>query len=69
LPAINLVNIRVQKEVVIKGTQRLDLMMNLFNFFDEHTVNSVYQTTGPSFGRPAGELDGTVVRFSMRYSF
>jgi len=69
LPAINLINIRVQKEFVIRGTQRLDLMMNLLNFADAHTVTSVYQSTGPSFSQPADQLDGTVVRFSMRYTF
>ena len=69
LPAINLINIRVQKEFVIKHTQRLDLMVNLLNFADAHTVTSVYQSTGPAFSQPADQLDGTVVRFSMRYSF
>jgi hypothetical protein len=69
LPAINLINIRVQKQFVIRRTQRIYLMMNLLNFFDEHTVTSVYQSTGPWFGQPADELDGTVVRFSLRYTF
>jgi hypothetical protein len=68
LPAINVINIRVQKEFVIKETQRLDLMVNLFNFFDAHTVTSVNQLTG-ALGQPLDQLDGTVVRFSMRYTF
>jgi hypothetical protein len=72
LPATNLINIRVQKEFVIKNTQRLHLMMNLFNFADTHTVVGVNQLTalsGQPFNQPLDRLDGTVVRFSLRYMF
>jgi len=69
LPAINLINIRVQKEFVIKNTQRLHLMLNMFNFADTKTVTAVNWLTGPAFNRPADTLDGTVVRFSLRYMF
>jgi len=69
LPSINQLNLRVQKEFVIKGTQRLHFMFNMFNFFDAKTVTSVYQSTSPAFGQPATNLGGTVVRFSMRYTF
>jgi outer membrane receptor for Fe3+-dicitrate len=67
-PVINVTNIRVQKEFVIRNTQRLQLMLNLNNFFDAQTVTSVNQLTG-NFGYPIGHLGGTVVRFSARYSF
>ena len=69
LPALNLINIRVQKEFVIKDTQRLHLMLNMFNFFDAKTVTGVYTLTNQSFGYPTDTLDGTVVRFSLRYTF
>jgi hypothetical protein len=69
LPAINLINIRVQKEFVIKSTQRLHLMFNMFNFADARTVTAVNWLTGPAFNQPADTLDGAVVRFSMRYTF
>ena len=49
-PPLNLINIRVQKEFVIKDTQRLQLMFNMFNFADAKTVTAVYQLTGQSFG-------------------
>ena len=68
LPAISVINIRVQKDFVIKNTQRLELMVNLLNFADAHTVTSVNQLTG-AFNQPIDQLDGTVVRFSMRYTF
>jgi hypothetical protein len=69
LPAINIINLRVQKEFVIKKAQRLDLMLNLFNFFDVKPVTGVYQTTAPYFGQPTATLGGTIVRYAMRYSF
>jgi carboxypeptidase family protein/TonB-dependent receptor-like protein len=69
LPAINVINLRVQKEFVIKGTQRIQLMLNLLNFTDARTVTAVYTLTNQSFGYPTDTLDGTVVRFSARYIF
>jgi hypothetical protein len=69
LPAINLINIRVQKEFVIRNTQRLHLMFNIFNFADARTVTAVNWLTGPAFNQPGDTLDGTVVRFSLRYMF
>ena len=68
-PASNLVDVRVQKAFVIKDTQRLHLMFNMSNFFDAKTVTAVYQLTSPGFNFPVDTLDGTVVRFSMRYTF
>jgi hypothetical protein len=44
-------------------------MLSLFNFFDEKTVMSVYQSTGPGFGQAAGRHAGTVVRYATRYTF
>jgi len=69
LPAINSLDVRVQKEFVIKNTQRLHLMLNLFNVADAKTVTGVNQTTGTFFNQPTANIAGTVVRFSTRYSF
>jgi hypothetical protein len=69
LPAINVLDVRVQKELVIKDTQRLHLMVNLFNLFDEKTVTGVNQSTGPFFREPTAGIAGTVIRFGMRYTF
>jgi hypothetical protein len=68
LPAINLIDVRLQKEFVIKDTQRIQLMLNMFNFADAKTVTAVNQLTG-AFNQPIDNLDGTVVRFSARYIF
>jgi hypothetical protein len=69
LPDINLFNLRVQKEFVIKSTQRLHLMMNIFNFFDAKTVTGVDQLTGQGFGLPTANISGGVLRISVRYTF
>jgi hypothetical protein len=69
LPAINLMNIRVQKEFVIKGTLKLHLMFNVFNFFDARTVTGVNQTTGTSFNQPTANISEGVVRLSTRFTF
>jgi hypothetical protein len=69
LPAIHVVDIRGQKEFVIKDTQRLHLMMNVFNFFDAKTVTGVNQATGPFFNEPTITTGGSVVRLSARYTF
>jgi len=45
------------------------VMMNIFNFADARTVTAVNWLTGPAFNQPADTLDGTVVRFSLRYTF
>jgi hypothetical protein len=69
LPTINLLSIRVQKAFVIKDTQRLHLMFNVYNFFDAKTVTAVNQTTGTLFNYPTNSLGEGVVRLSMRYTF
>jgi hypothetical protein len=69
LPDMNVINLRVQKEFVIKNTQRLHLMFNVFNFNDAKTVTGVDQTTSPNFNNPTANLGGAVVRFATRYTF
>ena len=69
LPDLYLLNLRVQKEFVIKNTQRLHLMMNIFNFAEAKTVTGVNQSTGFAFDQPTASISGTVVRFSTRYTF
>jgi hypothetical protein len=69
LPAINLINLRVQKEFVIKGPQRLHLMLNVFNLGGAMTVTGVNQLTGTFFNQPTAYTGDTVVRFAARYTF
>ena len=69
LPSINVMNLRAQKEFVIKDTQRLQLMLNIFNLTGAQTVTDVVETTGRFFRRPSTNISGTVVRFGARYTF
>ena len=69
LPSITLINLRAQKEFVIKDTQRLHLMLNIFNLTDAETVTGVVQTTGRFFRQPRTNISGAVVRFGTRYTF
>jgi hypothetical protein len=69
LPSINVINLRAQKEFVIKDAQRLHLMLNMFNLTGAETVTGVVQTTGRFFRQPRTNISGTVVRFGARYTF
>jgi len=69
LPPTNVVSVRVQKELVMKGTQRLQLMLNLFNLNNAKTVTGVNQVTSTTFNQPLTFLGGTVGRLSLRYVF
>jgi hypothetical protein len=69
LPSISVIHLRAQKEFVINETQRLHLMLNIFNLTGAETVTGVVQTTGPFFRQPRTNISGTVVRFATRYTF
>jgi len=69
LPSLRLLNLRAQKELVIRDTMRVHMMLNIFNFFDEKTVTGVDQTTGRNFNRPTALIAGSIVRLSTRFSF
>jgi hypothetical protein len=69
LPSINLINLRAQKEFVIKNSQRLQLMLSVFNLAGAETVTAVAQTTSWQFNQPRARISGTVLRFGARYTF
>jgi hypothetical protein len=69
LPALNVVNLRAQKEFVIKDAHRLDLMVNFFNLTGAETVTDVVETTHRAFRQPTTTITGAVVRFGARYTF
>jgi hypothetical protein len=69
MPTLNVINIRAQKEFVIKDTQRFHLMVNVFNLSGAKTVNGVITATGAYFELPTTTIGERVVRFSVRYSF
>jgi hypothetical protein len=69
LPTLNVVNLRAQKEFAITDSQRLQLMVNIFNLTGAETVTDVVETTSRFFRDPSTNIDGAVVRFGARYLF
>src|SRR4051812_2191081 len=69
LPSIHVMNLRAQKEFIIKDTQRLQLMLNMFNLTGAETVTDVVETTNRAFRQPSSNITGTVLRFAARYTF
>jgi hypothetical protein len=69
LPSIAVINLRAQKEFVIKGAQRLQMMVNIFNLTGAGTVTDVVETTSRLFRQPSTVIGGTVFRFGARYTF
>jgi hypothetical protein len=69
LPAINVINLRAQKEFVINDPHRLHLMLNFFNLTGAETVTDVVESTHRAFRQPRANIIGTVVRFGARYTF
>src|SRR3954470_4564020 len=63
LPSINMMNLRAQKEFVIRDTQRVQLMLNMFNLTGAETVTDVVETTNRAFRQPSSNITGTVLRF------
>ncbi|HWI17710.1 MAG TPA: TonB-dependent receptor [Vicinamibacterales bacterium] len=69
LPAINMINLRAQKEFAIRDRQRLSVMVNIFNLTGAETVTDVAVTTNRAFRQPSMNITGTVLRFGARYTF
>jgi hypothetical protein len=69
LPAINVINLRAQKEFALKDAHRLQLMLNIFNLTGSETVIDVIESTGRGFQQPSINIGGAVVRFAARYTF
>ena len=69
LPSFSLINLRAQKDFVIKGTLRLHVMFNVFNLAGANTVTGVNMNTGPWFNQPTDHLGARVVRLSTRFTF
>jgi hypothetical protein len=69
LPSIHIINLRAQKQFVIRNTQQLHVMVNIFNLTGAETVTDVVETTSRFFRQPSTNINGSVVRFGARYTF
>lgn len=68
LPSVNLVDVRVEKQLRF-GTQRMSLRLNVFNLFNAATITGVQTASGPNFNRVTGILRSRLAEFNVAYDF
>ena len=69
LPDINLLHMRVEKQVKLSGSRKLALRVNVFNATNINTEQSITQLSGVNFGRPGNILSPRIVELGAEYSF
>ena len=69
MPTINLLHVRGEKTFVVKGSQRVSLRANIYNFTNISTVQTLTQLSGPNFERPLTILPPRIVELGVNYSF
>jgi hypothetical protein len=69
IDTIHYMDFRVSKYFDIKRDQRLELILDVFNVFNQNTVTGVNGNTGPNFLNPLTILGPRVFRFGARYVF
>ena len=68
-PDINLLDMRAQKDVRIKGSQKISLRFNVYNVLNINTVTAETVLSGANFGRPTAIVAPRLLEFSASYSF
>jgi hypothetical protein len=69
LPDINLLHMRVEKQVKLSGSRKLALRVNVFNATNINTEQSITQLSGVNFARPGNILSPRIVELGAEYSF
>ena len=69
MPTIHLLHVRGEKTFVVKGSQRVSLRANIYNFTNISTVQTLTQLSGPNFERPLTILPPRIVELGVNYSF
>lgn len=69
LPNINLMDIRVQKNLAMGGSRHLELRANVFNLLNSDATTSIQTLSGPTFGLVLGRLLPRIVSFEAQYRF
>jgi hypothetical protein len=68
-PALQLMDVRVEKRVMLPKGQKAVVRANIFNALNRSTVTSLIDRSGPSFLQPTGILPPRIVELSVSYSF
>jgi hypothetical protein len=69
MPSTNLVDIRLDKAISLRGGQRLSVRANVYNVLNSSTVTGRSVRSGPTFLRPSSILRPRIVEFGASYSF
>ena len=68
-PHLNIMQLRVEKQFVLAGTQRFALQAHLYNLFNSNTAVQLQNRSGAQFLRPRSILPPRVIEFGVRYLF
>ena len=60
---------RLSKFFIINKTQRLEVMADFFNLFNQNTITAVNANTGAAFGHALDVLGPRVFRIGAKYNF
>jgi hypothetical protein len=69
LPAVTVVDLRADKNFVLRGNHRATLRANVYNLLNANTVTAQNMRSGASFLLPLSVLPARIVEFGVGYSF
>jgi hypothetical protein len=67
--AIHVVNLRASKRFEIRGTNRVQFDLDLFNLFNTSSPITANFQSGPSFGYATAVVPPRIARIGFRYMF
>jgi hypothetical protein len=69
LPAINLLDLRVEKRFALPRGQSVSARLNIFNALNINTVLSLRQNSAANFGQAVTIIAPRILEFSAQYTF
>ena len=69
LDATNLLDLRFEQAVRVRGNDRLGLYLDVFNVTNRGVATAVFNVSGPSFAMPTAWTDPRIFRAGVRYAF
>ncbi|MBI2835510.1 MAG: TonB-dependent receptor [Acidobacteria bacterium] len=69
LPDLNLLDLRVEKRISLRGHQNLTGRFNLYNALNSNAVTAQTVLSGPNFGKATAIISPRIAELSLSYSF
>ena len=69
LPDINLMDVRIQKNLRMGGSRLLELRANVFNLINTQVATTVTTLSGPSYGLVQARVLPRIMSFELQYRF